>query len=129
MAMLITFLIGWILSPFTWWNDAFINIPLSYLLANLIFYITHWPFGRMIIAIYWLSNVVGLAMMYFSGKILIMSLRNKIKAMAIMVLSMVLYAAVIFYLDSHGKLHTLMQLFEKTHTTSTKTYTPGTNEK
>ena len=30
------FFVGWILSPFTFWNDAFVNIPLSYVAASLL---------------------------------------------------------------------------------------------
>jgi hypothetical protein len=30
------FFVGWLLSPFTFWNDAFVNIPLSYLSAIVI---------------------------------------------------------------------------------------------
>lgn len=39
MSHAVIFFIGWILSPLTWWNAQFVNIPLSYLLANLLFYI------------------------------------------------------------------------------------------
>lgn len=62
--------IGWILSPLTWWNDLLVNLPVSWLLASLI-----WPaqgprFGFAVIFFYWLTNVAGLIMMISGGRLL-----------------------------------------------------------
>ena len=62
------FFLGWLLSPLTFWNDAFINIPLAYLCASLVFGLAHFPFLPMVLVFYWLSNILGLALMYVSGR-------------------------------------------------------------
>lgn len=62
------FFIGWLLSPLTFWNDIFVNIPISYLVASFLARFTHINFGVLVVACYWVSNIVGLVMMYISGK-------------------------------------------------------------
>ncbi|HXG48733.1 MAG TPA: hypothetical protein VNO52_14000 [Methylomirabilota bacterium] len=56
-------LVGFLLSPLSWWNDAFINVPLAYGFASLV----SWPFPEAFeiswIAGYWLTNVLGLVLM------------------------------------------------------------------
>jgi hypothetical protein len=57
-------LVGYILSPLSWWNDAFINVPLAYIFAWLIS-IFHRPlFGPSFVVGYWLTNIIGLVMMH-----------------------------------------------------------------
>lgn len=56
--------IGFILSPVSWWNDLFVNFPISYALAI--------PFGLMnrsffipaFIVNYWITNILGLMLMH-----------------------------------------------------------------
>lgn len=60
--------IGFILSPITWWNDAFINIPISYLCASYIAYFSPKLFSVSLIIFYWLTNILGVFLMYISGK-------------------------------------------------------------
>jgi hypothetical protein len=56
--------IGFILSPLSWWNDLLVNLPLSYLLS--------WPFSLVderlflpaFIGAYWLSNLAGFVLMH-----------------------------------------------------------------
>lgn len=107
------FFIGWVLSPFTWWNDAFINIPLSYIIANLLFYIIKIKFAWLVISSYWLTNALGLFFMYFGGKSFIASTRNKVKTVALMAIFLTIYSALMFYLDRHGKLAPLCIFFDK----------------
>ncbi len=69
VARSIVFIIGYILSPASWWNDAFVNIPLAYLFAWIITRIVPglsfpWVFGGAYLA----TNVVGMIMMHFSVK-------------------------------------------------------------
>lgn len=107
------FFIGWVLSPFTWWNDAFVNIPLSYLLANLLFVLTRLSFKWLVIGSYWFTNALGIILMYFGGKHLILSSKNKIKAAGLMAIFLILYSAFMLYLDKHGKLIPLCAFFVK----------------
>ena len=107
----VLFLVGWVLSPFTWWNDVFINIPLSYIIASVLFYITRLPFTRLIIASYWLTNIIGLFFMYLSGKSLSLSSRNRKKTVLTMLFFMTLYTLVMVYLNKIGKLAPLPVFF------------------
>jgi hypothetical protein len=60
----IEFIIGFILSPLSWWNDLFVNIPLSYLFALPIGLINKSLFIPGFIAVYWGINILGLILMY-----------------------------------------------------------------
>jgi hypothetical protein len=55
--------IGYLLSPLSWWNDPFINLPLAYLFASLVSLASHRLFAPAMILGYWLTNIVGLLMM------------------------------------------------------------------
>lgn len=107
------FFIGWILSPLTWWNDAFVNLPLSYLTANVLFYIIPIPFMWLVVVSYWITNLIGLVFMYLSGKSLILSSRDRKKTIMTMLIFTAIYTLVIVYLDKVGKLVTLCVFFEK----------------
>ncbi len=55
--------VGYILSPLSWWNDAFVNLPLAWLFASLISLASHRLFAPGMIVGYWLTNVAGILMM------------------------------------------------------------------
>lgn len=57
--------IGFILSPFSWWNDLFVNIPLAYAFAFAFALINKDLFLPMMIIGYWITNVVGIMMMHY----------------------------------------------------------------
>src|SRR6516162_6243303 len=56
--------IGYILSPLSWWNDAFVNIPLALAFAWIVALFYKPAFEASWIIGYWLTNVVGLVMMH-----------------------------------------------------------------
>jgi hypothetical protein len=60
--------IGFLLSPLSWWNDFFVNIPLALGLAWLI--ALAWPaaFEASFILGYWLTNVLGLVLLTRGAK-------------------------------------------------------------
>lgn len=109
----IIFFIGWLLSPFTWWNDVFVNIPLSYLIASGLFHFIHLRFGALMLGVYWATNVAGIFLMFFSGKDIVLSSKNKIKSIAVLIIFVVLYSMLMIYLDKHGKLLPLCRYFGK----------------
>ncbi len=55
--------LGYLLSPLSWWNDLFFNLPIAYAFA----YLFNWMFSDafMILTVigYWLSNIIGILMM------------------------------------------------------------------
>jgi len=55
--------VGYLLSPLSWWNDPFINLPLAYLFASLVSLASHRLFAPAMIVGYWLTNIIGLLMM------------------------------------------------------------------
>ncbi len=68
----VIFFIGWILSPFTWWNDTFVNLPIAYALASVHNYFFQRTFSAGVIAYYWFTNIIGILMVYFGGRELFM---------------------------------------------------------
>lgn len=60
-----TFLIGlgYMLSPLSWWNDLFFNLPIAYGLGYAIGWAYPQAFLPATIVGYWLSNVLGILMM------------------------------------------------------------------
>jgi hypothetical protein len=56
--------IGFLLSPLSWWNDAFVNIPLALLFAWLVSFFYKPAFTISLILGYWLTNVLGFVLMH-----------------------------------------------------------------
>ena len=56
--------IGFVLSPLSWWNDLYVNLPISYALAWPVSLINERLFSFALIFFYWCSNVVGLALLH-----------------------------------------------------------------
>lgn len=56
--------VGYILSPMTWWNDLFVNIPLAYLMGSFLGIFFPSQFSMLVVLSYWLTNVLGIVMMH-----------------------------------------------------------------
>lgn len=56
--------IGFILSPASWWNDAFVNIPLALISAKLLT-LLGVPMDIGFIVSYWASNILGIVLMAY----------------------------------------------------------------
>jgi len=52
--------IGFLLSPLSWWNDAFVNVPLAYVGAWLISFVYKPGFAVAFVFWYWITNILGL---------------------------------------------------------------------
>ena len=98
------FLIGWLLSPFTLWNDVFVNIPLSYILANI--YIKFFPadFAALVVVFYWLSNLLGVALMAVSGKPLVQDKKDLPREVFIFIITIIVYSVIVVMLSWLGVL-------------------------
>jgi hypothetical protein len=57
-------LIGYILSPLSWWNDPFVNFPLAAAVAWVVAWFYPPAFQVTAVAAYWMTNVVGLVLMH-----------------------------------------------------------------
>lgn len=95
------FFIGWLFSPLTWWNDCFINIPISYIGAHFFAPLFHLPFGTMVIVLYWGTNILGIVGMVVGGKGITENCPNNIKTLMVMALVMGIYSAMIWLLDCY----------------------------
>jgi hypothetical protein len=65
--------IGFILSPLSWWNDLFVNFPLAYGFAWIVGRVIHmflavheWLFVYLFVFGYFLSNLAGFLMLHYS---------------------------------------------------------------
>lgn len=56
--------VGYLLSPLSWWNDAFVNIPLALVFAWLVSLFYKPAFTASLIVGYWLTNVLGLVLLH-----------------------------------------------------------------
>lgn len=59
---------GYILSPLSWWNDLYVNIPIAYLAANLVARIHGALFLSVLTCAYWLTNIAGLLLLHVGAK-------------------------------------------------------------
>ena len=60
--------IGFLLSPLSWWNDIFINIPLAYIFALPFGFFSKKLFLPAMIFGYWVTNIVGFILMHHGVK-------------------------------------------------------------
>ena len=98
------FFIGWMLSPLTFWNDAFFNVPLSYLCASLLARVIKMDFLLLVLVAYWASNVLGLFMMYVSGRAIFKDRGEAYKTLMTFVVTVIVYSMVLLALDRIGVL-------------------------
>jgi len=57
-------LIGFMLSPLSWWNDLFVNVPLALAFAWLVSWFYRPAFGASLVIGYWLTNILGFILMH-----------------------------------------------------------------
>jgi hypothetical protein len=60
--------IGYMLSPLSWWNDLFVNVPLALLFAWGVSLLYRPAFEPSVILGYWLTNVLGFVLMQKGGE-------------------------------------------------------------
>jgi len=56
--------IGFMLSPLSWWNDLFVNLPLALAFAWLVSLFHPPAFEAAVIVGYWLTNVLGFVLLH-----------------------------------------------------------------
>ena len=98
------FFIGWMLSPLTFWNDVFVNIPISYLSASLAARFIKADFLFLVLIFYWLSNGAGIIMMFLSGKSIMQDKSNRLHALATLLITILIYSIIIIILNRTGVL-------------------------
>lgn len=69
--------IGYMLSPLSWWNDLFFNLPIAYLFGYAVSWaVADWFLPATIVG-YWISNVLGIMMMQVGALDLFFEQRQK----------------------------------------------------
>ncbi len=63
--------IGYILSPASWWNDLFVNIPIAYVSASIASILNPDFFAPAFAASYLLTNILGFILMHTGAEIAI----------------------------------------------------------
>ena len=96
------FFIGWLLSPLSFWNDTFVNIPISYLCASLVIRFIKMDFLFLVLIFYWISNVFGILMMCSSGKSIMPDKSNRFRALATFLITVAIYSVIIIILNRAG---------------------------
>jgi hypothetical protein len=56
--------VGFMLSPLSWWNDLFVNVPLALAFAWIVSFFYKPAFQASLIVGYWLTNVAGFFLMH-----------------------------------------------------------------
>ncbi|MBI3987969.1 MAG: hypothetical protein HY343_13680 [Lentisphaerae bacterium] len=59
--------LGFLLSPLSWWNDLWVNLPLAYALASLVSLWNARLFLPALTIAYWLTNLLGLVLLYYGA--------------------------------------------------------------
>ena len=57
-------MIGFMLSPLSWWNDLFVNVPIALAFAWAVSFFYKPAFEASLIVGYWLTNVLGFILMH-----------------------------------------------------------------
>ena len=57
-------LIGYLLSPLSWWNDMFVNVPLALVFAWVVSAFYKPAFSVSLVVGYWLTNILGFVLLH-----------------------------------------------------------------
>ncbi len=95
------FIIGWLLSPLTWWNDTFVNLPLAYLCASVYHLVFPGDFAAYLVASYWFTNILGIAMLYIGARDLFIREFRKEKRLS-WILTIIAYSLLVVVLARAG---------------------------
>lgn len=94
----IVLVLGWLLSPLTWWNDWVVNFPLAWLISSLMVSENQDLFGPCFIGVYWGTNLLGFFMMLFGWKKMTAEKCFTKKDLAIAIVFSLIYSVLIFVL-------------------------------
>src|SRR5438309_3444459 len=69
--------VGYVLSPLSWWNDLFVNVPLALAFAWVVSFFYRPAFTACAVLGYWLTNILGLILMHKGGQQLLSDNQRK----------------------------------------------------
>ncbi len=96
--------VGYMLSPLSWWNDMFVNVPLALAFAWVISAFYRPAFGVSWVLGYWLTNVLGFVLMHKGAEQLLSaeSKKNLRRELIKDVLISLIYTLVVVVLAKSG---------------------------
>lgn len=94
--------IGYLLSPLSWWNDIFINIPIAYVFGILLGLISKKLFLPAMVAGYLMTNVLGFVLMHKGARYLKKKEENPKNELFKDIIISLIYTAVIIILAKTG---------------------------
>jgi hypothetical protein len=56
--------VGYMLSPLSWWNDLFVNVPLALVGAWIVSLFSKTAFEAAFVLSYWITNIIGFFLMH-----------------------------------------------------------------
>ncbi|MGD1047789.1 MAG: hypothetical protein ABR899_03415 [Candidatus Krumholzibacteriaceae bacterium] len=98
--------VGYMLSPLSWWNDWFVNIPIAYVVGLLAGLVSPRAFSAGVIAGYWATNIAGLVLLH-KGSVDVLALARGRTARAVLAMNLVVsivYTGIILLLMHVGVL-------------------------
>jgi len=114
--------IGFMLSPLSWWNDAVVNLPLAWLFASAVGLVykpaavpNSTAFDTSVIIGYWFTNVLGFVLMHKGAHEILTKEQKKYSRRALLrdVGVSLLYTALIVVLIKMGVLKPIGQYFSR----------------
>ena len=108
--------IGFMLSPLSWWNDLFVNVPLALLFAWIVSLFYQPAFEASVIVGYWLTNVLGFVLMHKGAQQMLSDQEKKYSRRDLLrdIGISLLYTALILLLLKLGILKPLKNYFPST---------------
>ena len=107
--------IGYMLSPLSWWNDMFVNVPLALVFAWIVSAFYKPAFGPALVLGYWLTNVLGFILMHKGAQSLLSKEERKYSRRDLLkdICISFLYTALIVALVKWGVLKPFQGYFDK----------------
>lgn len=105
---------GYMLSPLSWWNDAFVNLPLAISFAWLVSAFYRPAFAFAVVVGYWLTNVLGFVLMHKGAQQMLSDQSQKYTRRDLLkdVLVSLAYTALILALLKFGVLKPFQNYFD-----------------
>ena len=107
--------VGFMLSPLSWWNDLFVNVPLAVAFAWGVSLFYRPAFNTCVVLGYWLTNVLGFVLMHKGAQKMLSdsdrkySRRDLVRDVGVSLL----YTALIVALIKFGVLKPIQNYFSK----------------
>jgi hypothetical protein len=107
-------ILGFMLSPLSWWNDLFVNVPLALAFAWLVSCFDQRAFAGALVIGYWLTNVAGFILMHKGAQQIVTGIPRRYSRRDLLrdVGISLLYTALIVALVKLGILQPIRSYFE-----------------